>query len=269
MALRRDVGPGDTAGYWLALMLANLKASLARPGTALVLAGFMLGNNLTFFVIWLVYFANFSGLRGWHLEDVAVLIGMLAWAFGLAMLLAAGMRDLPRAIVDGGLDVHLGRPRHPLPSLLMSRSIPSGFGDLLSALIFWLVFGGRGLDDLPLLLLLATAAAVVVVATTTLVNCIVFWLPSAAAACEEVFQLFMTVSSYPQHPFGFTVRLLLFTLFPTAFVTLLPVEAVREGSVWKALAVVAAAVVYSGLAVAVFNRGLRHYASGNRILEIR
>ncbi|HET6522206.1 MAG TPA: ABC-2 family transporter protein, partial [Geminicoccaceae bacterium] len=87
--------------------------------------------------------------------------------------------------------------------------------------------------------------------------------------CEEVFQMFLMVAFYPQHPFGFTVRVVLFTLFPTAFVTLLPVEAVRVASAPMALAVLAAAAFYAALAVAVFDRGLRRYASGNRLLELR
>ena len=96
-----------------------------------------------------------------------------------------------------------------------------------------------------------------------------FWLPRAATLCEELFQMFLMVCFYPQHPFGFTVRLVLFTLVPAAFVALLPVEAVREGNAWKALAVFGAAAVYAALAVVIFARGLRRYASGNRMVQWR
>ena len=104
------------------------RAGMTPPGVALLSALFMLGNNLIFFVVWRIYFGKFSNLRGWRLEDLALLIGMCAWAFGLTVVLAGGVRTMSEAIADGGLDVHLGRPRHPLPSLLMSRSLPSGFG---------------------------------------------------------------------------------------------------------------------------------------------
>jgi len=72
---------------------------------------------------------------------------------------AAGVRDLAQTIVDGGLDLHLGRPRHPLPSLLLSRSAPSGLGDLASALVFWLWLAGRGMAELPLLILVAPSSS--------------------------------------------------------------------------------------------------------------
>ena len=93
--------------------------------------------------------------------------------------------------------------------------------------------------------------------------------PRLVALCEELFQQFLMVCFYPQHPFGFMARLVLFTVFPAAFVGLLPVEAVRDGDIAKALAIAAGALVYAALAAAIFARGLRRYASGNRLVEWR
>ena len=255
--------------YLLAVARLNLRSGLAPPGLAALSAVMMFGNNLVFFVVWVIYFDSFSSLRGWVLQDLALLIGFCAWAFGLTVLLAGGVRHIAQAIVDGGLDVHLGRPRHPLPSLLMSQSLSSGLGDLASAFVFWLALGGRDFADLPLLLLLGTAAAVVLTATAVVVQCAAFWIPGAVAFSEEAFNLFLMLAFYPQHPFSLTVRVVLFTLIPTAFVSYLPVEAVRDPDPLKALAMLAAALFYSGVALAVFRRGLRRYASGNRIVELR
>jgi ABC-type uncharacterized transport system permease subunit len=229
----------------------------------------MFANNLIMFLIWVIYFSNFSSLKGWRLDDMALLIGIVAWGFGLTVFLVGGVRDLARTIVEGGLDLYLGRPRHPLPALLMTRCLPSGLGDIASALVFWLLLAGRTPGDLPLLLLVATSAAVVFAASWTMSQCLVFWWPGALPLCEELFNTFLMVAFYPQHAYGFTLRLALFTVFPTAFVALLPVEALREADPLKVLAMVGAAFLYAGLAVVMFNRGLRHYASGNRLLELR
>ena len=59
------------------------------------------------------------------------------------------------------------------------------------------------------------------------------------------------------------------TACSAAFVGLLPVEAVRDGDIAKALAIAAGALVYAALAAAIFARGLRRYASGNRLVEWR
>jgi ABC-type uncharacterized transport system permease subunit len=174
-----------------------------------------------------------------------------------------------RAIADGGLDVHLGRPRHPLPSLLLSRSIPSGFGDLASAPVMWLVLGGRSFADLPLLIALGTAGAVVMLATFVMGQCLVFWWPRAVRLGEELVNVVLMISVYPQHVFGAGMRILLFTLLPVAFISQLPVEAVREADAFKAMAVMAAALVYGALAIFVFDCGLKRYASGNRMVVNR
>jgi ABC-2 type transport system permease protein len=200
---------------------------------------------------------------------VALLYGVVAWAYGLAVAGAGGVRDIGRAIVDGSLDVHLGRPRHPLPSLLFSRSTPSGFGDLLSALVLWLWLGGRGVADLPLLIVLSTAACGVLLATTTIAHSLVFWWPRAVKIGEQVYEVIVMIAVYPQHVFGPSVRLALFTILPVAFISQVPVEAVREASIEKAVAVLVAAALYGALAVLVFDRGLRRYTSGNRMVENR
>lgn len=255
--------------YLLALASSNLRAGLRPPGLALLSALFMLGNNLIFFAIWAIYFHSFSNLKGWVLEDLALLIGVCAWAFGLTVVLMGGVRDLAQAVADGRLDVHLGRPRHPLPSLLMSRSLPSGLGDMASSFLFWLPLGGRGLEDLPLLILVSTAAGIVLAATATVIQCLAFWVPGAVNLCEDLFNSFLMVAFYPQHPFSFPVRVLLLTLIPAGFIAALPVEALRDSDPLKVLALLAAAVIYAGIAAAIFQRGLKRYASGNRILELR
>lgn len=256
-------------GYLGALLLTNIRAGFARRGEAITSIVLMFANNIVFFAIWMIYFARFRELAGWRQEDIALLYGMAAWAFGLTVAITGGFREMGRTIVDGGLDVHLGRPRHPLPSLLLSRSIPSGFGDIASAPVLWLVLAGRSIGDLPLLMLLASAGGLVMLATFVIGHCLVFWWPRAVRLGEELVNVVLMISVYPQHVFGAGIRILLFTLLPVAFISQVPVEAVREASGAKALAVIAAALIYGGLAVFVFERGLRRYASGNRMLVNR
>ncbi len=96
-----------------------------------------------------------------------------------------------------------------------------------------------------------------------------FWLLRAQSFCEDLFNTMMMIVFYPQHPFGLTVRIALLAVFPSALGALLPVEAVREASLLKSEAVFGGAIIYAGLARWVFDRGVRNYASGNRLLELR
>ncbi|MBI3497047.1 MAG: ABC-2 family transporter protein [Proteobacteria bacterium] len=251
--------------YLATLLRLNVKSGLRPFLPSAIAATLMCANNLVFFIIWLIYFQRFSSLKGWGLEDVALLFGIAAWSFGLTVLVAGGVRDITRSIVDGSLDVHLGRPRHPLPSLIFGRSIAAGFGDLASAVVLWLGYAGKDLLDLPFILLVASAAAVIVVATATLVSLTVFWLPNTVQLVEDVYFMLLMAAVYPQHVFGPFLRLLLFTLLPAAFIGLVPVETIRETSLEKLAVLLGAALVYASLAVLVFERGLKRYTSGSSL----
>jgi ABC-2 type transport system permease protein len=259
----------ESFAYLIALARLNLRSIRAQPVLTLTAAAMMIGNNLIMFSIWLIYFSKFSNLGGWSLKDMGLLMGVVAWAFGLTVMLTGGVRDIAQTILDGRLDVYLGRPRHPLPALLLSRSVPSGLGDLLSAFVFWTWIAKCGVLQIVLLALISTAAAVILCATLAITQCIVFWLPRAQSFCEDLFNTMMMVVFYPQHPFGLTVRIALLTIFPSALIALMPVEAVREASLAKGVAVLGGAMIYASLAKWVFDRGVRRYTSGNRMLEIR
>jgi ABC-2 type transport system permease protein len=255
--------------YLWSLLGFTVGAMRARPRWALASMAMMFGNNIVFFLIWVIYFSTFSSLGGWREPDVALLVGIVCWAFGLTAFLTGGMRHIASSIVEGGLDLHLGRPCHPLPTLLLSHSEPSGIGDLASAFVFWLWLAERTPAELPLIVLMSTAAAVVICATTVIIQCLVFWAPTAIALCEELFSTLMLVTYYPQHPFGLIVRIVLFTVFPSAFMASFPAEVIRHPDVGRVLLMLAAALAYSVLALLVFDRGLRRYRSGNRVLELR
>ncbi len=255
--------------YVITLLRMSVGSAFVRPLAASSAVVLMLANNLLFFITFVIYFGNFSSLRGWVREDLALLVGCTCWAFGLAVFLTGGIRDLANMIASGGLDGYLGRPRHPLPALLLSQSIPAGLGDMVSGVLFWTVFAHRHLAELPLLLLVGTLGAIVVSASATLFQCLAFWLSGAAVLAEELFEMFMMVAYYPENPFSFAVRLLLLTVFPAGFVAMLPAEAVRDADPLKLVACAAAALVYAGLAWLVFERGLRRYTSGSRIIELR
>jgi ABC-type uncharacterized transport system permease subunit len=128
----------NTLRYVIELLRLNVDALRVRPLRALGAVVMMFGNNLVFFLIWVIFFGRFSTLGGWGEQDIALMFGIVAWSFGLAVFLAGGMRYIAQTIVDGGLDLHLGRPCHPLPTLLLARSEASGLGDIASALVFWL-----------------------------------------------------------------------------------------------------------------------------------
>lgn len=247
-----------------ALVAMNLKANLAHRAAFVMQVGFMALNNAVFFVFWWALLQHVQQIRGWTLADVQVLFGVVAAAFGLTVSLAGGVRHLGRVIDDGELDTLLTQPRPVLLYALGMRMQPAGIGDALSGIAFVIWSQQVSWRTWPLLLLVIVASAVVFTAIGVLFFCSAFWLGRSETIARQAWDLLVTFSLYPESLFGGWMRAVLFTVLPAGFVGYVPVRVITHPTVWNVGAVVTAAAAYALLAVVVFNRGLRRYASGSR-----
>src|SRR4029079_5027928 len=91
-----------------------------------------------------------------------------------------------------------------------------------------------------------------------------FWVGRIETVATQLWELLITFSLYPEPLFGGVLRLVLFTILPAGFVGYLPVALVRHPSLPQAGLLCAGSAAYLTLAVLVFHRGLRRYASGSR-----
>jgi ABC-2 type transport system permease protein len=247
-----------------ALVATNLKATLALRGAFVVQVVFMALNNFTFFVFWWALMAHVPSIRGWRLGDIALLYGIVAVAFGLAVSLAGGVRHLGRLIEQGDLDTLLTQPRSVLVYALGLRSQPSGFGDALSGVMFIAWSGEVSWSTLPLLVTAIIASALIFVACGIVFFSLAFWLGKVETVARQLWELLITFSLYPEPLFGGALRLALFTLLPAGFVGYLPARVVQAASLRDAVLLAAAAIAYLAVAVVVFDRGLRRYTSASR-----
>ena len=247
-----------------ALVGTNLKAAVALRGSFLIQVVFMVLNNFTFFVFWWVLMRRVPSLRGWHLEDIQLLFGIVATSFGLTVTFAGGVRYLGRLIDEGELDTLLTQPKSVLVHALGMRLQPSGFGDVLSGLIFIAWSGQVTWRDVPIVSIAIIASALVFVASGIVFFSLAFWLGRIDSIARQLWELLVTFSLYPEPLFGGMLRLALFTVLPAGFVAYLPARVVHAPSMANVAALVIGASAYLALAVWVFNRGLRRYTSGSR-----
>jgi viologen exporter family transport system permease protein len=256
--------PSNTLTFARALVATNLKAALALRGAFALQAVFMALNNLTFFVFWWALMRHVTTLRGWSLADIQVLFGIVAVAFGLTVTLAGGVRHLGRFIEDGDLDTLLTQPKSVLVHALGLRSQPSGFGDVLSGLIFIGWSGQVSWPSLPLVAAAVAASAVVVLATGIMFFSLAFWFGKVDSVARQLWELLITFALYPEPLFGGMLRLVLFTVLPAGFVGYLPARVVRAPSIADVALLATGSAAYLVLAMLMFDRGLRRYASGSR-----
>jgi ABC-2 type transport system permease protein len=247
-----------------ALVGTNFKAAVALRGSFLIQVAFMALNNFTFFVFWWVLMRRVPSLRGWRLDDIQLLFGLVAVAFGLTVTFAGGVRYLGRLIDEGDLDTLLTQPKPVLVHALGMRLQPSGFGDVLSGMIFIAWSGQVTWRTLPILLVAIISSALVFVGCGIIFFSLAFWLRKIDTVSRQLWDLVVTFSLYPEPLFGGMLRLALFTVLPAGFVGYLPARVVEAPSAAQIATLLFAAGGYLGAAVWVFHRGLRHYASGSR-----
>lgn len=248
-----------------ALVAMNLRASLALRGAFLLQAAFMVLNNLAFFSIWWILFERFPEIGGWRLADMTTLFGVVASGYGASVVFAGGVRDLARAIEDGELDTLLAQPKPVLLHAVASRTLASGWGDLATGAGMLFVAGALHPSVLGWTVLAVATSGCVFTASGVIVQSLAFWLDGMPTLARQVWEFTLTFSLYPRPLFSGQLAFVLYTVVPAGFVGFLPAELVRAPSLSLAAAALGASLAWTWLALFVFARGLRRYASGNRI----
>ena len=140
----------------------------------------------------------------------------------------------------------------------------SGWGELASSALFLGLSGKLSLSTLPLALAAVAVSGAVFTASGVILHSAAFWLGRVENLARQLWEFLITFSIYPRPLFAGALKLMLFTLIPAGFIGYLPVELLREFTWLGLAAALAGAVLYVGLALLVFDRGLRRYESGNR-----
>jgi ABC-type uncharacterized transport system permease subunit len=90
-----------------------------------------------------------------------------------------------------------------------------------------------------------------------------FYLGNSEGLTQQWRNAMITFSTYPGTLFDRWVKLLLYTLIPSGFVSYLPIEALRSLSIVDTLMAIAGSAMVLLVGVGVFYHGLRRYSSGN------
>ena len=249
--------------YLYALFKANWKGYSTDGWRTATLSFVMLLQNLMFFMLWVVFFGAVGKVKGWQLQDVALMYGLLASAIGTSLFLFGGVRTIAMRAYDGSIDAYLTRPRHPLMPILMSKTDAPSLGDALSGPILWFSFGNLALADFPRMLMLDILAAIIFTAAATMIYSLAFWVHRGGRFSDQMFEIIIIFSSIPQHVQPLGIKVLMFSVLPAGFICMIPVSLMHDFDVATFMGLVAAALIYVALAIAVFSAGIRRYVSSS------
>lgn len=221
----------------------------------------MIVNNLIWVVFWALFFHRVGTLRGWDTRNVYLLLAFLCTSAGIVLGFLSNTRAIGRMIADGELDAALALPTPPLLYLMVRRVNAINMGDVMFGIVLFVVAGH------PTPARTVTFVVGVVVAATVLAGFLVTagslaFFAGRDDAGELGFHTMLLFGAYPVDIFGSSARLVLHTVVPAAFVAAVPARLVAHFDLGVAVGFVTAAVVFAGLAVVLFQAGLRRYTSG-------
>lgn len=235
----------------------NIMREMLNKVTFLTNVGFMVLNNASFIVQWIILFRLKGDIGGYSMSEVMLLWGLAASTFGLSRIFFARAFSLPELIVSGKLDAYLVQPKNVLLSVLTSA-----IGDLLYGLLVLCIFcfsPGR----LLLFLLFTVTGALILTAFALLLGSLSFWLVRADAFSDHMINGVISFSTYPDGIFQGVSRFLIYHLLPVGMAIYRPVHMMIQFDAGAFLAVLGYTALLWVTAVLVFYRGLRRYSSSN------
>lgn len=245
---------------------ANLNMALEYRASLISQVMGMFLNNTLWVIFWWLYFTKFPVLRDWTLEDVMILWSAVTFGIGLVFGFTANCLRIPQLVVQGQLDYYLALPKDVLLHLLVSQVSLVSFGDMIFGPMLLVLMVKLTWAKVAIFFATSILAGLVLLGFFVLVGSLVFYLGDSTVLSGQIQNALVHFSTYPTSIFDRTVKVLLFTVIPAGFISSVPVELMREFS-WTLFGqLVGAAVVFLGMALIVFRRGLRRYESGNLMM---
>lgn len=226
---------------------------------------FMILNNASFIIQWLILFSIRDNFGNYTLRQVLLLWGMASGTYGVSRFFFKRSFHLSDTITNGKLDSALVQPKNVLLSVITSDVEPSAIGDLLYAYIVLFIYGIT-LPRFCLFTLLIILGGFILTSISVIVSSLSFWINKADMIADTANSLMINFATYPDEIFKGLVKILLFTLIPVGFTTYIPVEILINFNIISLLKVFGIAFVSVVLAFFIFYRGLRRYSSSNLMI---
>lgn len=244
----------------------NIQSSAELRTSFLMNIAGMFINNTAFILLWSFFVQSVGVIGGWRTIDIVGLQGFNALAFGIVMSVAVGIRKLPDYAASGAFDRFMLSPKNLLLRVATSAFNSSAFGDI----VFGVACLGFYAVMLPAAPIQAAALALLVVLTTAVflaisitVYSLSFFFIDAKSVSEGLFEMFLTPSMFHGGAFQGAMRFIFTFIIPSLVIGTLPVEAVRDLSLWKLGIVTVLAFAWLLLSIKIFNKAVRRYESSN------
>lgn len=223
---------------------------------------FMVLNNASFIIQWIVLYSLKDNVGGYTFKQVLLLWGLAAGTYGVSRFFFKNAFNLAETINNGKLDSYLVQPKNVLLSAITTDVEPSALGDLLYAYIILFIYGFT-LEKFVLFTLFIITGGLIVVAIAVILGSLSFWFNKTDVVANLGNSLMTNFATYPDGIFKGLVKGLLYTLIPVGIVNYIPVKVLTEFNLGLTLIVMGVTFLAIALAFIIFFKGLKKYSSSN------
>lgn len=244
----------------------NIMREMLNKVTFVTNIVFMMLNNASFIVQWVILFRLKEDIGGYTMDDVMLLWGLAASSFGLSRILFDRIYRLPELIIKGQLDAYLVQPKNVLLSVATSSTNVSAIGDLLYGIVIVCIFS-FSIKKFALFILFVITGAIVTTAFALIMGNLSFFLRLDVFGGNMI-NIMVSFSTYPDGIFKGAARFLIYFIVPTGMAVYMPVHIIRDFDIGKLFIVLGYTVFITALAVFMFYRGIKRYSSSS-LMESR
>lgn len=247
-----------------ALIKTAIKSALSLRTTFIMQVLAMIINDLLWIFMWWILFKQQPIINSWNFDDVILMQGILLASYALFSTFMYGLDDLPRYINNGSLDNFLTIPKNILLILTCSKVKPSGIGDLVTAGIMFMFTSYATWNNLHLIIVGITCGTTIFFAFRLITATLTFWSANIEHLGLHIFYSLLTFASQPASIFTGWYQVLILTIIPAGFISLLPVEIIKHFVVTKLILLISGSIMLLIFSLWLFYRGLQSYTSGNQ-----
>ncbi len=240
----------------------NLMREMINPVTFITNILFMILNNATFIIQWMILFQLKDNIGGYGINDVLVLWGLAASTYGISHIFFKKAYEISDFIINGKLDAFLVQPKNVLLGVITSGTSVSAIGDLIYGYLIICLFK-FSIQNLLLFTIFTITGGFILTAFSIIVGSLSFWIVKGDIIAGHLVSTIINVSTYPDGIFKGLVRLILYTVIPAGLVNYMPIKVILHFNLIDLLIVLGFTIGIIGLAFFIFSIGLKRYSSSN------
>ena len=240
----------------------GLMREMINKTSFLMNIAFMILNNASFIIQWIVVYSLKEDVGGYTFNQVLLLWAIAASTYGFSHFIFKKSYYLSDVITNGKLDSFLVQPKNVLISVITTDIEVSALGDILYGYIV-LVISGLTVTKFILFTFFSITGAIIITDIAVILGSLSFWLTNSDQIADVGNSLVTNFATYPDGIFKGVARMMLYTIIPVGITNFIPARAIISFNPTLLLINIGATILFILTAFAIFYRGLRRYSSSN------